>query len=43
MSEVRELPEFWQFARDVNLDVYWREYGWSDACQAVDDSDFVCQ
>lgn len=43
MSEVRQLPEFKQFVRDVRLIDYWKEYGWSDYCRPLGPDDFVCQ
>lgn len=42
MSAARQLPQFKQFVRDVNLVDYWREYGWADLCSPVDAVDFVC-
>ena len=43
MSDVRKLPEFKQLISDVNLDDYWRKYGWSDFCRAHGEDDFVCE
>ncbi|MGI9201314.1 MAG: winged helix-turn-helix domain-containing tetratricopeptide repeat protein [Woeseiaceae bacterium] len=42
MSEVRQLPEFKELVRDLNLVEYWRAYGWADACRAQGDEDFSC-
>ena len=42
MSDVRQLPEFKDLVRDLNLVEYWRAYGWADACQAQGDEDFSC-
>jgi hypothetical protein len=43
LSEMRQLPEFKQLMIDVNLADYWRQYGWSDFCRPVSDTDFVCE
>lgn len=43
MSDVRKLPEFRQFARDVNLLDYWRDYGWADYCRPISLEEFVCE
>ncbi|MEM7502898.1 MAG: hypothetical protein AAF417_12675, partial [Pseudomonadota bacterium] len=43
MSDVRRLPEFKQFVRDVRLVDYWNAYGWSDYCRPVGPDDFVCE
>ena len=42
MSEVRQLPEFKELVRDLNLVGYWRAYGWADACRPKGDEDFSC-
>jgi hypothetical protein len=43
MSEVRELPGFKDLVADMNLVPYWRKYGWADACQPLDENDFLCE
>ncbi len=42
MSDVRRLPEFRQFASELNLVDYWRTYGWADACRPISEDDFEC-
>jgi adenylate cyclase len=42
MKEVRQLPRFKEFVREIGLVDYWREYGWPDLCRPVGDDDFVC-
>jgi len=42
MKEVRRLPRFKEFVREIGLVDYWKEYGWPDLCRPVGDDDFVC-
>jgi adenylate cyclase len=42
MKEVRQLPRFKEFVREIGLVDYWKEYGWPDLCRLVGDDDFVC-
>lgn len=42
MSGVRRLPEFSGLAASLNLDDYWRAYGWADMCAPIDDQNFSC-
>jgi tetratricopeptide (TPR) repeat protein len=42
MQEVRQLPRFKEFLREIGLVDYWKEYGWSDLCHPIGDNDFVC-
>jgi adenylate cyclase len=44
MKDVRQLPRFKEFVRDIGLVDYWKEYGWPDSgiCRPVGDDDFVC-
>ena len=42
MSEVRQLAEFKDFVREMNLVEYWHAHGWADACRPLSDSDFTC-
>ena len=39
---VRALPDFEGFVRDLGLDAYWREYGWPEFCQPLDNVRFEC-
>jgi tetratricopeptide (TPR) repeat protein len=41
-QEVRQLPRFKEFARDIGLVEYWKEYGWPDLCKPFGDDDFEC-
>jgi adenylate cyclase len=40
--EVRQLPRFKEFVREIGLVDYWKEYGWPDLCRPIGDDDFVC-
>ncbi|MBN1830609.1 MAG: hypothetical protein JW896_00700, partial [Deltaproteobacteria bacterium] len=42
MKEVRQLPRFKEWAKEIGLVDYWKEYGWPDLCHPVGDDDFVC-
>ncbi len=42
MKDVRQLPRFKEFVREIGLVDYWKEYGWPDLCRPVGDDDFVC-
>lgn len=42
MSEVRQLPEFKDLVRELNLLEYWRTYGWADYCRPLGKEDFEC-
>jgi hypothetical protein len=39
---MRRLPGFKQLVTDVNLDDYWRAYGWADHCRPVGADEFEC-
>ncbi len=41
-KEVRQLPRFKEYVREIGLVDYWKEYGWPDLCHPVGDDDFVC-
>jgi hypothetical protein len=42
MSDVRQLPEFKDLVAELNLEEYWRAYGWADHCEPLGDNDFTC-
>jgi hypothetical protein len=42
MVEVRQLPRFKKFVKDIGLVDYWNQFGWPDLCRPVGDGDFVC-
>ena len=43
-KDMRRLPGFKQFVRDIGLVDYWRESGnWSDFCHPLGNDDFECE
>jgi len=40
--DVRQLPRFKEFVREIGLVDYWKEFGWPDLCHPVGDDDFEC-
>lgn len=42
MSDVRQLPEFKKFLRNIELVDYWKIHGWATLCRPVDETDFIC-
>ncbi|MFC1841169.1 tetratricopeptide repeat protein, partial [Thermodesulfobacteriota bacterium] len=42
-NEVRQLPRFKGFVREIGLIDYWNEFGWPDLCHPVSDDDFECE
>jgi adenylate cyclase len=42
MKNVRQLPQFKKFAREIGLVDYWQEFGWPDLCRLSGDDDFEC-
>ena len=43
-SDMRQLPEFKEWVREIGLVDYWRGTGkWPDLCHPVGDDDFVCE
>jgi TolB-like protein len=42
VSEVRQLPRFRNYVREIGLVDYWKQFGWPDLCHPTDDGDFVC-
>jgi len=43
MADVRKLPAFHDFVEEVKLVDYWREYGWSDVCRPIGETEFACE
>ena len=43
-KEVRKMPRFKKYLREIGLVDYWKEYGWPDSkiCHPVGEDDFVC-
>jgi TolB-like protein/DNA-binding winged helix-turn-helix (wHTH) protein len=42
LEEMRQLPEFKAFLREIGIVAYWQEYGWPDICRPVGNDDFKC-
>lgn len=42
MRDVRQLPRFKAFVKEVGLVDYWRQYGWPTLCKPVGAGDFAC-
>jgi hypothetical protein len=42
LKEMRQLPEFKAFLREIGMVAYWEEYGWPEICRPVDDDTFNC-
>jgi len=42
MHEVRQLPRFKKFIREIGLVDYWNKFGWPDICHKLDNGDFEC-
>ena len=44
MREVRQLPRFKEFLREIGLVDYWNRFGWPDnnICRPIGDDDFEC-
>ena len=42
MHEVRQLPRFKEFMREIGLVGYWREFGWPNLCRPLGADDFEC-
>jgi hypothetical protein len=40
--DMRKLPRFKEFVRQIGLVDYWREYGWPDMCRRLGENDFEC-
>lgn len=42
MKEVRQLPRFKKFVKEIGLVDYWNKFGWPDICHELDNGDFEC-
>jgi TolB-like protein/DNA-binding winged helix-turn-helix (wHTH) protein len=43
LAEMRQLPEFRAYMREIGLVEYWQQYGWPPFCRPVDEHDFECE
>jgi TolB-like protein/DNA-binding winged helix-turn-helix (wHTH) protein len=42
LSEMRQLPPFKAFLRDIGMVAYWQKYDWPAICRPVGNDDFDC-
>jgi len=42
LAEMRRLPEFMAYLREIGMVDYWKEYGWPDICHPLGENDFEC-
>jgi TolB-like protein/DNA-binding winged helix-turn-helix (wHTH) protein len=42
LKEMRQLPEFKAFLREIGIVAHWQEYGWPQICRQRDGDDFEC-
>jgi hypothetical protein len=42
LKEMRQLPEFKGFLRDIGIVEHWKRYGWPDVCRPLGNDDFRC-
>jgi hypothetical protein len=42
LKEMRQLPEFKAFLRDIGIVEHWEVYGWPDICRRLSNEDFDC-
>jgi tetratricopeptide (TPR) repeat protein len=40
--DMRKLPRFKEFVRQIGLVDYWKQYGWPDVCRPFGENDFQC-
>lgn len=40
--DMRKLPRFKEFVRQIGLVDYWKQYGWPDMCRPFGENDFEC-
>ena len=40
--DMRKLPRFKEFVRQIGLVDYWKQYGWPDVCRSFGENDFEC-
>jgi TolB-like protein len=42
MKDVRKLPRFKKYVKEIGLVDYWNKFGWPDLCHKLDNGDFEC-
>jgi len=42
LAEMRHLPEFKAYLREIGMVDYWKEYGWPEICRPLGRDDFEC-
>jgi tetratricopeptide (TPR) repeat protein len=42
LKEMRQLPDFKAFLREIGIVAYWQDYGWPEICRPLDGDDFAC-
>jgi TolB-like protein/DNA-binding winged helix-turn-helix (wHTH) protein len=43
LAQMRRLPEFKAYLREIGMVDYWKEYGWPDICRELNEDDFECE
>ncbi len=42
LAQMRQIPEFKAYLREIGIVDYWKEYGWPDICRPLGENDFEC-
>ncbi|HWN36865.1 MAG TPA: hypothetical protein VNP02_00115, partial [Gammaproteobacteria bacterium] len=42
LADMRKLPEFKTYLREIGMVDYWKDYGFPDICREVGEDDFKC-
>ena len=42
LADMRQLPEFKEYLREIGIVDYWKEYGWPDICHPLGEKKFEC-
>jgi hypothetical protein len=43
LSQMRRLPEFKTYMREIGMVAYWEVYSWPPFCQPLEQNDFACR
>jgi TolB-like protein/DNA-binding winged helix-turn-helix (wHTH) protein/Flp pilus assembly protein TadD len=43
LAQMRRLPEFKVYMREIGMVAYWDEYGWPPFCERLDQHEFECE